>query len=183
MSGNGPLGHHRLQPGLYQGRPVLRQLRPILSERHAVPEGRREADRISSRTDNSRIGVHDVPDDVCDHHSGAHRRRVCRPHEIFGDALVHGAVVAVCLFADRAHDVGALRILGQRRGAGARLCGRHGGAHQRRHCGPCLCAGPGQASRLRQGSDGAAQPDSDLDRRLVAVGGLVRLQRRFRCRG
>ena len=65
----------------------------------------------------------------------------------------------------------------------ARLRGRHGGAHQRR------CRRPGgrlhgrQAHRLRQGSDDAAQPADDDDRRLAAVVRLVRLQRRLRARG
>ena len=40
-----------------------------------------------------------------------------------------------------------------------------------------------QAHRLRQGSDGAAQPDADDGRRRAAVGGLVRLQRGLRPRG
>ena len=61
----------------------------------------------------------------------------------------------------------------------ARLRRRHGRAHQRRHRGPGLRAGPGQAGRLRQGSDAAAQPDADPDRCIAAVGGLVRVQRRF----
>ena len=40
----------------------------------------------------------------------------------------------------------------------------------------------GQAYRLRQGIDGAAQPDVHDDRRLAAVGGLVRVQRRIGAR-
>ena len=64
--------------------------------------------RLASGDDDSRVGLHDVPDDVRDHHAGADLRRVRRPHEVLGDAVVHGAVVAAHLFADRAHDVGAV---------------------------------------------------------------------------
>ena len=41
----------------------------------------------------------------------------------------------------------------------------------------------GKRLGLRQGNDGAAQPDAHADRRVAAVGGLVRLQRRLRRRG
>ena len=64
----------------------------------------------------------------------------------------------------------------------ARLRGRHGRAHQRRRRRPGRRLRDRQARRLRQGIDGAAQPDADDDRRLAAVGGLVRLQRRLGAR-
>ena len=63
-----------------------------------------------------------------------------------------------------------------------RLRRRHGRAHQRRHrrAGRCLVLG----KRMGYGkeADAAAQPDDDHDRRLAAVGGLVRLQRRLQPR-
>ena len=61
----------------------------------------------------------------------------------------------------------------------ARLRRRHGGAHQCRRRRPGGRLHGGQAHRLRQGSDAGAQPAADHDRRLAAVGGLVRLQRRL----
>ena len=64
----------------------------------------------------------------------------------------------------------------------ARLRRRHRGAHQRRRRRPGRRLRDRQAHRLRQGVDGAAQPDPDHDRRLAAVGGLVRLQRRLQPR-
>ena len=64
----------------------------------------------------------------------------------------------------------------------ARLRGRHRRPHQRGRRGPGRRVRGRQARRLRQGIDGAAQPDVHDDRRLAAVGGLVRLQRRFGAR-
>jgi Amt family ammonium transporter len=64
-----------------------------------------------------------------------------------------------------------------------RLRGRHGGAHQRRRCRPGRRLRCWQTHRLRQGSDVAAQPDDDHDRRFAAVVRLVRLQRRLRAGG
>ena len=60
-----------------------------------------------------------------------------------------------------------------------RLCRRHRGAHQRRHRRSGRRDPDRQAHRLRQGPDGSAFADHVHDRRLAAVGGLVRLQRRI----
>ena len=119
-----------------------------------------------------------------------------RAHQVLGGAAVHGAVVHVQLPADRAHGVvlggsGCLHQrrrgrCGERQGGAclavgrARLRGRHRRAHQRRRCRPGRRLHGWQAHRLRQGVDGAAQPDDDDDRRLAAVVRLVRLQRRLR---
>ena len=65
----------------------------------------------------------------------------------------------------------------------ARLRRRHRGAHQCRHRRPGRRAHGRQARRLRQGSHASALADHDPDRRLAAVGGLVRLQRRLGARG
>ena len=64
----------------------------------------------------------------------------------------------------------------------ARLRRRHGRAHQRGHRRPRRRHHDRQAHRLRQGSAAAALADHDDDRRLAAVGGLVRLQRRLQPR-
>ena len=63
-----------------------------------------------------------------------------------------------------------------------RLRRRHRGAHQRRHRRPRRRAAGRQAHRLRQGADASALADHDHDRRLAAVGRLVRLQRRLQPR-
>ena len=51
-----------------------------------------------------------LPDDLRHHHPGADLRRLRRPHEVLGDAVVHGPVVAVRLFADRALGLGTRRL-------------------------------------------------------------------------
>ena len=61
----------------------------------------------------------------------------------------------------------------------ARLRGRHGGAHQRRHRRPGGLHPGRQAQGLRHDGHAAAQRAADHDRRRPAVGGLVRLQRRL----
>ena len=63
--------------------------------------------REPPRCHHSRVGVHDVPDDFRHHHPGADHRRLRRPHEILGDAVVHGAVVPARLLADRPHGCGS----------------------------------------------------------------------------
>ena len=61
----------------------------------------------------------------------------------------------------------------------ARLRRRHRGAHQRGRGRSGRCLYGGQTHRLRQGINGAAQPDVDDGGRCAAVGRLVRLQRRL----
>lgn len=95
-------------------------------------------------------------------------------------AGVHGDLVHLCLYPDRAHGLVRLETapgLLNARGAGFRR--RHRGAHQ--------CGGGRTGRRVRGGpthrlwprSDAAAQPADDLHRRGAAVGRLVRLQRRL----
>ena len=60
--------------------------------------------------DDPRDRLHDVPDDLRDHHPGADRRRVRRPHEVLRAVHLHDAVVAAGLFAGRALGVGADRL-------------------------------------------------------------------------
>ena len=52
--------------------------------------------------DDPRDGLHDVPDDLRDHHAGADRRSVRRPYEVLGFVHLHDAVVLAGLFANRA---------------------------------------------------------------------------------
>ena len=106
--------------------------------------------------DDPRNRLHDVPDDLRDHHPGADRRRVRRSHEVLGDVHLHDAVVAAGLLADRALGLGAVR-LGQPDGR-ARLRRRHRRAHQRRYRRPGVRAGAWQAGRLRHRQHGAVQP-------------------------
>ena len=67
---------------------------------------------------------------------------------------------------------------GQGSGAGFRR--RHGGAYQLRRFGAGVRAGAGQAHRLSAGADAAAQRRAEPHRHGIAVGRLVRVQRRQR---
>ena len=158
----------RLQPGLRGGQRLCR--RPGSDAAFRAHARRRHGHH-------SRVGLHDVPDDLRDHHPGADRRRLRRAHEVLGHAGLHRAVVARRLRADRALGVGTGRLSSERRRA--RLCRRHGGAHQRRRGGAGLRAGARQAPWLRPRADAAAQSHAEPDRRLAALGRLVRLQRRL----
>ena len=66
--------------------------------------------RRADGDDDPRDRLHDVPDDLRDHHAGADRRRLRRSHEVLGAVHLHDAVVAADLFAGRTLDVGALRL-------------------------------------------------------------------------
>ena len=70
----------------------------------------RASTTAATADDHPRDRLHDVPDDVRDHHAGADRRRVRRPHEVLGAVHLHDAVVAADLLADRALGVGADRL-------------------------------------------------------------------------
>ncbi len=50
--------------------------------------------------------IHDLPIDVCHHHSGADQRGLRRTNEVQRHAAVHGAVVGGRLCADGAHGLG-----------------------------------------------------------------------------
>ena len=86
-----PMDGDRLQHRLHAGDPVFRRAQPVHAGRHG--------DRFGQRTgqDDPRIGLHDVPDDVRDHHAGADLRRLRRPHEVFRADVVHRAVVGAGL--------------------------------------------------------------------------------------
>ena len=82
-----------------------------------------------------------------------------------------------------AHGVGQGRfaecVLG-RPDSVLRFCRRHRGPHQFRRIGVGVRALLGQAARLHVGANEAAQPGAGGNRRLPALGGLVRIQRRQR---
>ena len=143
------------------------------SRLHGRPHDRQ---RDRPRQDDPRVGLHVLPAHLRHHHAGADRRRLRRAHEVLRDDVVHGPVVDPRLCADRALGVG--RRLPRRLGR-ARFRRRHRGAHQCRRRGPGLRPGARQAQGLRRREHGAAQPRAVGDRRLAAVGRLVRLQRRL----
>ena len=148
------------------------------NDSQAVRAGLRRQGRRRHADDDPRDRLHDVPDDLRDHHAGADRRSVRRSHEVLRDVRVHGAVVADRLLADRALGLVALRLGCAGRHPGLRR--RHRRAYQRRHRRPDLRAGARQAQRLSRHQHGAVQPGLRGDRRVAAVGRLVRLQRRLR---
>src|ERR1044072_4929720 len=80
-----------------------------------------------ARQDHPRKPVHDLPDDVRDHHGGARLRRGRGPHALLGVSAVLGAVAVRRLRAARPLGVG--RRLPADLGR-ARLRRRHRGAHQ-----------------------------------------------------
>ena len=84
---------------------------------------------------------------------------------------------------DGAHGLGqrrAAECIARRAIPHAGFCRRHGGAHHLRSFGAGLRALSGQARWISQGADAAAQRGAELYRRVSAVGGMVRLQRRQR---
>ncbi len=109
--------------------------------RSHVPQGYPERHRPWRHRQSESAGRDDpgerlylLPDDVCDHHAGADRGRLCRADEVLGDALVHRPVGHFRLCADRALGLGTGRhLLGRQRrrmGEGARFRRRHGRAYQ-----------------------------------------------------
>ena len=114
LSGDDSLDRRRLQHRVHAGRLVPRRLLARVPARHGLHQGRQgdHAHREPPRHDDSGVGLLRVPADVRDHHAGAHHRRIRRPHEVLGDARVHGAVVADRLLAGRAHGLGTDRLAG-----------------------------------------------------------------------
>ena len=114
----------RLHPELRRRRTLARQVRARVPPRHG-----HERD-LAVRADHPGNAVHDLPDDLRDHHGGAGRGRGRGPHAVLGVRLVLRVVAARRLCADRPLGVGR-RLPGRQEGA-ARLRRRHGGASQRR---------------------------------------------------
>ena len=161
---------HRLRAvGLVDGverrRHVLR--RPV---RPVRPRGRRD----------ERLHLRHVPDDVRRDHRRADQRRDRRPGEVLGLGGVPADLGDAGLLPARPHGVQLHRLgpdLQPDRRPGLRR--RHRGPHQRRRGRPGARGRRGQAPRLAQGQDAAAQPDAHDAGRGPAVGRLVRLQRRL----
>ncbi len=100
----------------------------------------------------SRKRLHDLPDDLRHHHGGPHHRRLRRPHEVLEHARLHDPLV------DRRLCAGLPLGLGRRLsrfGRRSRLRGRHGGAHQCRHRGPCRLSRARSAQGLRHREHGS----------------------------
>ena len=87
--------HHRLdggrlQPGLHQRQRLCRRPVALHAERHRgqINKGVDTGFILGAGTDGAvtaddpRDRLHDVPDDLRDHHPGADRRRLRRPHEV-----------------------------------------------------------------------------------------------------
>ena len=109
---------------------------------------------VATCADHPRDRLHDVPDDLRDHHAGADRRRVRRPHEVLRSVHLHGAVVAAGLFADRPLGVGADRAGSS--ASWARWTSRAAPSCISTPASPaCVLPGAGQARRLRQRQHGA----------------------------
>ena len=162
---------HRLQPRLH------RSAAPIIGGLDRVVPGAASAlDSVHElRQDHSRDRSSCVPDDLRHHHAGADHRRLRRAHEVLGHAVVHGAVVADRLLRRSPTGCGAAASSATGR---ARLRRRHRGAHQRRRRRPGLRLVLGK--RKGYGARTWRRTTwSTGDRRLAAVGRLVRLQRRL----
>ena len=113
--------------------------------------------------------------------------RVRRAHEILRHAAVHDAVVAVRLLPDGAHGVGQGRIAERHAGRkdsrasispAARWCTSPPAF--RRWCARCIWA---SAKAIRSEPMRPHSLVLSVDRRVPAVGGLVRIQRRQRAGG
>ena len=169
-----------LQSRLPRRDAVHRRARSRVPARHRQRHRQGHRQSQSAGADDPRDRLLDVPADLRDHHRGADRRFVRGAHEVLGHALVHRPVGDLRLFADRALGLGTGRHLQlhQRRGLvqGARFRRRHRGARQFGHRRP----DGGAHARQAQGHRAAAQHGLHHDRRLAAVGRLVRLQRRLR---
>ncbi len=143
-------------------------------------QGRRPGAVRGLRGDHPAPGVHDLPDDVRDHHPGADHRRVRRADEVRG---LRGLLAAL---GDAGLRPGLPLGLGHRRLHAqlgrARFRRRHGRAHQRRHRRARRGARARQAHRLPGERGAAAQPALRGARRRPALVRLVRLQRRQRAR-
>ena len=119
---------------------------------------------------------HGVPADVRDYHAGADYRRDGGADEVQRDGAVHDAVVSRGVRAAGAHGVGQGRI--SERGAGRKIsdagfCGRDGRAHFFGRIGAGVRALYGQAHRISEAADAAAQPGVEFYRRVPVVGGMV----------
>ena len=103
-----PLGALRLQHRLHRR---LRLLRRLLESLPVRRDAGLQSGHLQRRRQHLRTRLRLLPDDLCGHHPGAHRRRLRRTHEVFGGGAVHPAVGHADLFPDRAHGL----VLGRHR--------------------------------------------------------------------
>ena len=201
LADHGAVVRLRLQPRVHRGQRVLRRPRPAVPEGHVrLGQGRvRDGGDVLARTRRSPSSCSSrsrrrSPRSPCASILGAFAERIK-----FSAVLLFAVLWFTFSYLPIAHMVWfwpgpdaytAANVVDAHERQGrpdlavgrARLRGRHGRAHQRRHRGPRGRLRARQAHRLRQGSDGAAQPADDDDRRLAAVVRLVRLQRRLGAR-
>ena len=192
----------RLQPRVHRGQRLHRRLRP------AVPEGPVRPGRPARsrwRPPSARASY--IPEMLfvafqatfAGHHLLPDRRRLRRAHQVLarcccswccgspsamrrsrtwsGSGWARTPTPATDVVDAMNAKAGLIWQMGR-----ARLRRRHRGAHQRRGGRPGRRLHDRQARRLRQRSVHAALADADDGRRLAAVGGLVRLQRRLGAR-
>ena len=97
LPGLGALAGRRLQPGVQRGRPGDRRPGAGVSRRrrHRRPHRNHTRGRL----------LH-VPDDLCDHHAGADRRRLSRAHHLSCGPPVQRRLAAPGLCPGRALDLG-----------------------------------------------------------------------------
>ena len=167
------MGRRRLHARLHRRGSDHRHAGAAVPARHGHGSGE------FRRQDHPREPVHDLPDDVRDHHGRARLGRRRRPDAILGLHPVRDRLAAAGLCAARPLGLGR-RIPDDVRPPGLRR--RHGRAHQCRHCRPGRRPGGRQAPRLRHGEFRALRFVHGGDRHRLAVGWLVRLQRRLRAR-
>jgi hypothetical protein len=89
------------------------------------------------RPEHSGIGVLNVPADLCHHHAGTDCWCVRGADEVFGDAVVHRALVPAGVRTCGALGLGTGGL--DRADGRAGFCRWHGGACQRRHRRPDVC--------------------------------------------
>ena len=185
-----PVGDLRLQPRLHQRQRLHRRFRPAVP---AGPDDELGGGDVQQGRLHPRVHLVHLPAHVRGHHALPDRRRVRRTHQVQRGAAVRGDLVHLRVPADGAHGLvvggsGRLHRRRCRRGCRgnrrlpvpegrARLRRRHRRPHQRRHRGARRRADDRQAHRLRHERHASAQRADGDDRRLAAVGGLVRLQR------
>ena len=150
--------------------------------RAPLPARRRAHSQSRLRRHHSRADLHDLPAHVRHHHPGAHHRRLCRAHEVQRHGRLSLPLVALRLLPHGPHGLGRRRPAQRHRRPHSqpRLRRRHRRPHHQRRLRAGLLPLSRQAHRLPADRHAAPLHGAQLHRRLPAVGGLVRLQRRQR---
>ena len=167
----------RVFVGLHPGKCLDRGHPAHVVQRAGLRQGRRAGGGEPCVAHHPRVGLGHVPAHLCHHHARAGGGCFCRAHQVLVHAVVHRPVVVGGVRPHRPLGLGAGRLAGQDGCAG--LCRGLGGARQRRGGRAGLCLVPGPAQGLWAGGLRALQPGPDHGGCRLAVGGLVRLQRRL----